>query len=387
MWGQPPSAFQSSAPRQLRVDPPELRRRASRWDFVTESRKARMTGAPMCNELMKRRLACLLFAPLTFYAQALPGQKPKDATEWFQRAADQMNLRAFGSTPFHMKVTFHAFPGIVLSKKESDQIISGDGTYEETWFEPHKWRREVTFGSYHAIEVESEAGRKMQASSDYEPSRVLMLLEALFYPIPRTYSSPLRMGQHLHWKIRNGAVGGQSYVMIGSDDPAYLFSSSGELLQTIYFGIVTDFMKPSIFHGRLFAQHIQAHGGNKQDLVSADVAVEPARPIDAAAFTLPGRTAEPGMTLRPLDFADYNFPYTQPGFLSEANGPLRPVGKMREIIDRNGVVHELEVLYSPNPKNFEPVLPLMRGDKFHHSPTIDKSPCEIAKGIIMEPNN
>lgn len=68
------------------------------------------------------------------------GKQPKDATEWFQRADDQMNLRTAGSTPLHMKVVFHALPGLVLDKQESSQIISGDGTYEETWVESKKWR-------------------------------------------------------------------------------------------------------------------------------------------------------------------------------------------------------------------------------------------------------
>jgi len=336
---------------------------------------------------MKLCLAALLFATLTFSAEAQPDRKPKDAAEWFQRATDKMNLRAFGSAPFHMKVTFHAFPGIVLSDKQSDQIISGDGIYEETWVAPHKWRREVTFGSYHAIEVESEAGRKVEYSSDYEPGRILMLLEALLYPIPRRFSSPLRMGQRLHWKINNGSAGGQPYVMIG-DDPGYLFLPSGELLQSIWRGAVTDFTNPRVFNGRSVAQHIQIEGGNKQDLLTADVTVEPAGPVDAAAFTLPSGPAEPGMTLRPLDLADYSF--SNPGQYfspSETSGPSRPVGDLRAIIDRHGMIHELEILYSPNPKNFATVLPLMRGDRFHHPATIDKSPCEIVQLYIWEPNN
>jgi hypothetical protein len=334
---------------------------------------------------MKRYLAALLFATLTFSAGAQPNQKPKDPTKWFQRAADQMNLRAFGSAPFHMKVTFHAFPGIVLSDKESDQIISGDGTYEETWVTPTRWRREVTFGRYHAIEVQSEAGRKMEYSSDYEPSRVLMLLEALLYPIPRRFSSPLRMGQHLHWKIKNGAAGGRPYVMIG-DDPGYLFLPTGELLQSMYDGAVTDFANPRVFNGRLVAQHIQIQGGSKQDLLTADVTVGPAGQVDATAFTLPGSPAGPGMTLRPLDLAEYSFSPSEQHFSpDETSGPSRPLGTLREIIDRHGVVHELEILYSPNPENFAPVLRLIRGEKYRHPATIDKSPCEIAWNYIFGP--
>ena len=96
---------------------------------------------------------------------------PKDATGWFQRASDQMNLRGFGAAPFHMKVVFTALPGLeLLDKKKQPQIITGDGVYEETWIAPHHWRREVTLVNYHAVEVESAKGRMMQASSDYEPS-------------------------------------------------------------------------------------------------------------------------------------------------------------------------------------------------------------------------
>jgi hypothetical protein len=339
---------------------------------------------------VKLYLAALLFATLTFSAPAQSDQKPQNATEWFQRAADQMNLRALGAAPFHMRVAFHAFPGIVLSEKPSDQVISGDGIYEETWVKPHVWRREVSFGSYHAVEVESEAGRKMQASSDYEPGRLLMLLEALLYPIPRGLSSPLRLGHRLHYKIENGAVGGQPYVKISRTytradvTEAYLFLPSGELLQSIDAGMVTDFTKPKVFHGRLVAQHIQIQGGNKQDLVTADVMVDPAGPVDTTAFTLPGNTAEPGMTLRPLDLAEYNFSHPGLSFSVETNGPSAPLGNLREIIDRHGMIKELEVLYSPNAGNFAPYLSLIRDDKYRPA-TIDKSPCEIAWWYIFGP--
>ena len=80
----------------------------------------------------RRCLGCLLFATLAFSATARAANEPKNATAWFQRADDQMNLRAPGSTPFHMKVAFRALPGIVLDKEESSQIIAGDGIYDET---------------------------------------------------------------------------------------------------------------------------------------------------------------------------------------------------------------------------------------------------------------
>ena len=90
--------------------------------------------------------------------------------EWFRRANDATNIRLPGSTPFRMKVTFHAFPGIDFSKPGQSPIQSGDGVYEEVWLSPEKWRREITFGDYHAVEVRADGVRKMQSSSDYEPS-------------------------------------------------------------------------------------------------------------------------------------------------------------------------------------------------------------------------
>jgi hypothetical protein len=49
---------------------------------------------------LRRCFGALLFLILTFSAIAQPADnEPKDATEWFQRANDQMDLRAPGRDP------------------------------------------------------------------------------------------------------------------------------------------------------------------------------------------------------------------------------------------------------------------------------------------------
>ena len=135
-------------------------------------------------------------------AQAIRPQTfdSKSPTDWFRRADDLTNIRLPGSVPFHMKVTFHAFPGIDFTKPGKSTIVTGDGIYEETWVSPEKWRREVTLGTYHAVEVRADGVRKFQATSDYEPSRVLMLLRALLYPMPRFLLEPEIQEEHIHWK-------------------------------------------------------------------------------------------------------------------------------------------------------------------------------------------
>lgn len=329
---------------------------------------------------MKRYFAGFLLAMLALPAVA---RQPKDPwTEWFQRAATQMDLRAYGSTPFHMKVTFHAFPGIVLSSKPSEQIMSGDGIYDEYWVAPTKWRREVTLGGYHAVEVQSEAGRKMQASSDYEPSRILMLLEALLYPIPRDLSSPA-LGGHDWWKLESGTTSNLSYTKISrtyGTHPvlmAYLFLSTGELVQSIDQSVVTDFTGPRIFGGRLVPQRIRVQGGTN-DLLTANVGIESAPgPLDEATFSLPGAPAEAGMTLRPLHQYEVQGwdVMAKFGELVGPEGPFR--GVIRQTIDRHGASREVELIYPPqSSENARTILPQARNGRYHPV-TIDKSPCEF----------
>lgn len=331
----------------------------------------------------RRCFGGLLFTMITFLAGAqLVDKDPKNAAGWFRRADDRMNLRMPGSTPFHMKVAFHAFPGAVFDKEESSQIISGDGTYEETWVEPKKWRRQVTLGSYHAVEVQSARMRKMQGSSDYEPSRVLMLLEALLYPIPRDLFLPELMEGHKRWKTENGTVGDLSYVKISrTSGPAdelhtYLFLPNGDLVQSIEGGIVTSWQNRMTFGGRLVPRHFSVQGGTR-DLLTGDVTVEPADTVDTAVFELLGEPAEPGMTLRPIQRYEDSLSLPNRSYSWWATDGLLPGGSIiREILDRHGVTREVELLYSPNPAGAAPLLSLMRGQKFHPA-TIDKSPCEF----------
>ena len=209
-------------------------------------------------------LACVIF-PLAAQTGAVdPAVDPKDATGWFQRASDRMNLRGLDGVPFHMRVTFTALSGLeLLGKNKKPQIITGGGVYEETWLAPHHWRREVTLGDYHAVEVESQAGRKMQASSDYEPSRVLMLLDALLYPIHRDRTSPDLDRRHLRWTIKHKTAGDLSFVLVSAaideDEgykPAYIFLSNGLLVQSNDDGLADSWQDDATFAGHVVPRRL-----------------------------------------------------------------------------------------------------------------------------------
>ncbi len=238
-------------------------------------------------------LSCLLGHGI---AQAAPSE-PKTAIEWFQRANDQMNIRMPGSAPFHMTVKFRAFPGEeLLGMKEKSQIIVGDGVYEEIWLAPHHWRREVTFGSYHAVEVETGQGRKIQASSGYEPSRVLTLLWALLYPVTRDAASREFQNEGgPAWKVDHVTVGNLVLVRIcrsvgnesGNIADSYYFFPQGALLIENGAGITISREHDKVFASKIVPTHISV-GARERELVKAEVTIEPQGRPDPSLFDLPG---------------------------------------------------------------------------------------------------
>jgi len=321
-----------------------------------------------------------------------PPTEPKTPFEWFARASDQMNIRLPGSAPFHMKVTFHAFPGLeYTAKNEKPQIITGEGFYEETWLAPHQWRREVTLGDYHAIEVESDHGRKMRASTDYEPSRVMMLINALLEPIPRNLSS-LEYKQDRKakgWHIDNLTNADASLVRISRGQWTYnsaeftdsfFFSTHGLLFLRDQDGLKTKWSNAVAFGARIVPARITVTGGERM-LLSADVTIAPTGQASQSPgdFELSGASAEPGMTLRPLQPFDVKNPYrlsADPVWEQPNHSAFSIAG----VVDRYGAYREAELLLGVNLPPEEELVRLikqLRKSRFRPA-MIDGSPCQLA---------
>ena len=298
-----------------------------------------------------------------------------------QRANTLTDIREPGAAPFHLKVAFHAYPGMDFAKKGKASVITGDGIYEETWLSPEKWRREVTFTGYHAVEIRANGVRKYQADSDYEPSRVLMMLDALLYPVPRNLISPEFAESHEDWKVEHLTAGTISYVSLTHRDRglnndwfyySYDLLPSGLLVRSNYLGLVTSWEKDSVFGGKVVPLHfeIQALG---HTLVSADVTITPAGETDATQFDLAVPPATPGLTLRPLHMFEIKLAefYDPLGVFA---GPF-PRGSLREIIDRKGQARETELIDSPNPADDENLVDSQRTKRFYPA-KVDGDPCE-----------
>jgi hypothetical protein len=332
-------------------------------------------------------LACLIFSAGTQVAAPLdfPITEPKTSIEWFQRARDRMNIRMPGDAPFHMKVTFQALPGMeFLAENQKSQFVTGGGTYEETWLAPHKWRREVTLADYHGVEVESDQGRKMQASSEYEPIRVLMLLNALLNPIPRNLVSREFEGAS-SWTVDHLRKEDVSLVRISKTlefsgtefSDVFYFSPRGLLLLRNQQGLQTRWEDVSLFSGKPLPKHLSVTTGERNLLV-ADVAVELAGQIDATIFDLPGKPAESGTTLRPIQYFEIRIPELLSGPISTPTCDRCAV-QIIGVIDRGGKYRELEVvlrLNIPNERELRALMNDLRKRRWR-PPEIDRSPCEF----------
>lgn len=289
-----------------------------------------------------------------------------------------------------MKIIFHADPGQqFLGFGEKSRMIVGDGTYEETWLAPHHWRREVTLGGYHATEVESREGRKMQSSSDYEPSRVLMLLNAVLDPIPRNFQSR----EFLHegasgWHVDHLTDHDFSMIRIsqghgngtGQANDSFYLTPHGTLLVRDEIGLTTRWEDDNLFAGKVVPKHIAISAGDRA-LLRADIEIEPAGDsVNEAEFQLPDQPADPGMTLRPLqtfecksevDFA--------PIWMSFMNAGVAHAFSFWSVLDRHGRFQEVEVILQPKTGDIQsPLLQLQQTRS--RPPRIDRAPCEVALG-------
>lgn len=310
---------------------------------------------------------------------------PSNATGWFIRADNLTNLRLPGAAPFHMKATFHAGPGLDFAKPGKSTIVTGDGTYEETWLAPETWRREITLGSYHAIEVRGGGVRKLQASSDYEPTRVLMFLDALYNPIPRNLVSPELIDKHAGWRIQHLAAGSLQYVRIsslGEIGPGvdvkheYDFLPSGIVIRDEESDSISTTWQDFVpFSGKVVPRHVMA-GAMGNTLIDGHVSIEAvAMNPPADLFTLPGEAASAGETLRPLHSYDVHYgKQLKTVAFGGVGDPFE--GAVSGVMGRDGIPRELEVVAAEDISQADVFL--KHFDEARNAPsTIDGSACEV----------
>lgn len=373
-------------------------------------------------------LVLTTFAPAQTTVLPLPQQKshsrpnPQLSTplDFFRRADDLTNIRLPGAAPFHMKVTFHAYPAYDMSplgraaasRSQSPEpvrghpfILAGDGTYEEDWAAPEEWRREVTFGSYHATEVRANGVRKFAASSDYEPSRLAMLLRALFNPVPRAALEQEADAHPWKWKLEHLMAGSLPFVRISHVEvfgqsefsksvSSHEFLPAGILVRSSDDGITTSWQDDSAYDGKLVPGRITMEALGYV-LLDARVTISPLSPPEPDRFDLPGGAASPGSTLLAptLGIQQDARPVYQyaPVFPPELDARPGSGVRVQVTIDRRGLPREMEMIETnplpsatgnPGWLKAEAAIVLKSAQQTRYHPAeIDNDPCEVSRII------
>lgn len=121
---------------------------------------------------MKRPYCKLLAAFLLLAAPCLAQDSVTDTLTNLQTHALE---RADGTPAFHLKADFRAYGNVEFK---------GDGTYEEWWLSPTRWRKEVTLGRYHLVLLCVDGKIDRDSTEDYIPMRVYQLLTFVLPALP-----------------------------------------------------------------------------------------------------------------------------------------------------------------------------------------------------------
>jgi hypothetical protein len=304
-----------------------------------------------------------------------------------------MDIRAPGAAPFHLRATFHSYPGEeFLGLKQKPQVIAGDGVYDEIWMEPHRWRREVTFGSYHAVEVFGNGVRKFQATDDYEPSRVYMLLGKMLDPVGRGLFSKEFRSNSDDRIVSKVAVGDTPLVRVHYPDTQVrgatfraddYFLPRGLLFMSSGWGLQVERRNYFTFGGKVVPGTISFTAGTR-NLLLASITIERAEPAVDTGFDLPTERAEAGAALNPHCDREFrgNLPsgsWTNPGGATATDGLV-----FHLMVGRDGRIREAELITGLSLQNAEPFINLLRKAKPLEPATIDGSPCEVSMFVPVQ---
>jgi hypothetical protein len=325
---------------------------------------------------------------LSMYAQEAPvsqsntgpavGGAPVTPSDYLQRAEKVTNIRATGSTPFHVKVHFVASGNVEFT---------GEGDYEEIWLAPDKWRREVSFGTYHAVETQETSKHTFQASSDYEPKRLLLFMRMI---APRTMEDPpITTGDtdHFEWKVEPGAnrlVHNPSTALAPLTSIDFNLDGSPSKLSGSAETRWSDYVE---FSGKAVARTIGLTNATGP-LLNINVVQLDAVKANTALLTNSAPETDATMTIMPFGRG-----FAMPPKLTHAQHPQFPIGLdgiglagfvvVDFAVDRRGAAREVEALYASEPTFIPGAVKAV--SKYRFKPArLNGTPVEVPADVEMK---
>ena len=118
------------------------------------------------------------FTLLALFAHAryAPAQKVAELTERLHRAEVASSLDAVDVKPWHLKLAVSLFDDKGQPKEE--------GTIEEWWLTPHKWRVVYNTPSFSSTQVENDNGYFHTKGAGVPPMLLSLLHDQVVHPLP-----------------------------------------------------------------------------------------------------------------------------------------------------------------------------------------------------------
>jgi hypothetical protein len=291
-------------------------------------------------------------------------QERASVLEMLERARQNGDLHAPGSTPFTLKASFSA---------SGDVHYTGSGEMDETWLSPFNFRWSARLGNFELTRISS--GRRIFDDKPvaFIPIRVHMLRDAIFWPINFNQAHALIRTATAQWK-------GTEVTCIltsgGMSDPAptpgrrwvereFCIDSKTGLLQIlsdapgIY--VLFDYRNAIHFHGRTLADEISIVEGGKTVMEAHLSSIADADPNNPDLLT---PTPEMRNNSGPILSGTMRFPQN----ISVPSGAsvVQPV-IVHAILDRNGRVLDAELVESSDAALSQSALALVKQSSYGQS--------------------
>jgi TonB family protein len=115
-------------------------------------------------------MLAVIFALRVYAADDKKPQEQTESSELLARAGALQDIRADGSQPFHLHLQVHA---------QHITTKPVDGSYDEVWLAPDKWRREMTFPGFTQVEVGDKDSKWVSRNASFRPSVAYAISRAL----------------------------------------------------------------------------------------------------------------------------------------------------------------------------------------------------------------
>lgn len=279
-----------------------------------------------------------------------------------EHARQNNNLHAQDGAPYELRVSFNAV---------GQPPYNGVGELDESWAAPSSWRWTERLGSYTQERIFYRSVAYDTDPQEYQPLRLQMLRQAIFWPIAGNFaSSHIRVAQ-AHWEgksltcaLISGARSKEETAQGRRwDEEEFCIDPQTGLLQTysIAPGLynVYDYGNAIQFHGHTMARQFSIVE-NGSTVVQAQIdGLSDLGAVGESAFTPAKEMRSRGVIIR----EPMRFPQIVKGSAAVPEGQIQPVVVLATL-DTGGKVLEAEVLQTSDQTLSEEALRLVKNTNY-----------------------